>query len=669
MNARVARGNPTAAQPTPSPDTFLTMSERAPSDHPAGVPPPGAGPAGGESSRVAVHAEPRAGIHDRLLLEVSWEVCHQVGGIYQVLRSKIPAMMRRWDQAYVLLGPYIESRAVLEFEPTAPEGLLARAIAELRDEGLVVHHGRWLVAGHPRVLLVEHAGVRHALDAVKYRLWEHHGIESPGHDWLINDAVMFGEAVRRIVEKIAHLAQDGAHAGPRRVIAHFHEWLGSLALPMLRHDRVPVALVFTTHATVLGRCIAPGDERFYDLLPHLDPWTEAARFNARTAHAMERACAHAAHVFTTVSAITAEECTHLLDRTPDVVTPNGLNVGQYYLAHEMQFRHAEYKERIHDFVMGHFFPSYAFDLDRTLYFFTAGRFEPRNKGFDLCLEAMSRLNAELLAAGSDLTVVFFIITNRPCRSINPLVLEKRGVLNELRGVCRRITDELGHRLYRQAAAGERIHLDDQVDEYWALRYRRTQYALRWAGLPLIVTHILDDDRNDPVLNHLRYLNLINRQEDRVKVVYHPEFISAVSPLWGIEYDQFVRGCHLGIFPSLYEPWGYTPLECMALGVPAVTSDLAGFGRWASEHLLGHEELGLLLVHRRGRGFHASAAELTAKLLEFCRLRRRDRIALRNTVERTAWEFDWSRLIGAYHRAHDLALARFEADCAARLPSN
>jgi glycogen(starch) synthase len=211
----------------------------------------------------------------------------------------------------------------------------------------------------------------------------------------------------------------------------------------------------------------------------------------------------------------------------------------------MQIWHQEYKERINQFVMGHFFPSYSWDLNRTLFFFTSAGMKPRNKGFDICLEAMARLNAELRSADLGITVVFFIVTSKATRSINPLALEKRGVLNELRKVSEQITAGLGEKLFRSGASGEKIHLDDQIDDYWALRYKRTQFALKSTKLPLVVTHILEDDANDPVLNQIRQLNLINRAEDPVKIVYHPEFINPVSPLWGIEYEQFVRGCHLG----------------------------------------------------------------------------------------------------------------------------
>lgn len=562
-------------------------------------------------------------------------------------------MVDRWQDRYAVIGPYVPSKAALEFEPTEPGGVMQRVVQSLTGEGLIVHHGRWLVPGNPRALLVDHALPPDRLNQVKYELWKDHAIDSAGSDALLDGVISFGDGVRRLLERF----QQEFASNDRRVLAHFHEYMGAMALPMLRQRRVPIATAFTTHATLVGRYIASSDPDFYERLPKMNGDEQAARFNVRTQHAMEKAAIKHAHVFTAVSSVTGDEAAALLNRRPDVVTPNGLSIQQYYAAHEMQTKHAEFKDRINLFTMGHFFPSYSFDLSKTLYFFTSGRYEPRNKGFDLCLESLARLNAELKSANLGVTVVFFIITSRPARSINPAVLQARGVLNELRAVCDKITLDVGERLFRSASAGERLHMDDQVEDYWKLRYKRVQYALRTNRLPPIVTHILDDDASDPVLNQIRYLNLINRPEDPVKVVYHPEFINPVNPLWGVEYEQFVRGCHLGIFPSVYEPWGYTPLESMALGVPAITSDLAGFGRYTGEHILGHDELGLTVLRRRGRTFQDSASDLTAKLLDYCKLRRRDRIALRNTVERTSWEFDWGRLGVHYQRAHDVALER------------
>ena len=597
---------------------------------------------------------------DAFLFEVAWEVCNQVGGIYQVLRSKAPLMAERWREQYCLIGPYIEGKAQLEFEPTPAPGWLGRVIDTLQSEGLHVRFGRWLIPCKPRVMLVDFNLTLDQLNGAKYRLWQDHRIESPGNDPVVDRAIGFAEAVLQILQTVnAELTYGSVRAGqlPSRVVAQFHEWQGGLAIPLVRRAGLRVGTVFTTHATMLGRYIASNEPGFYDRLARIDHDEAATRYNIRTQHYMERACAHGAHVFTTVSQITAEECNSLLGRDPEVITPNGLSISRYNVGHDFQTFHADFKERIHAFTMGHFFPSYNFDLDRTLYVFTSGRFEPHNKGFDLCLETMARLNLELKAARSDLTIVFFIVTSRPTRSIHPLILEKRGVLNELRGVTDQMTEQVGDRLFRSAAAGAQAKLDDLVDEYWQLRFRRTQAAFRSLTLPPVITHILEDDATDPVLGHLRKLGLFNRADDPVKVVYHPEFIGPANPLWGIEYDQFVRGCHLGLFPSAYEPWGYTPLECMALGTPSISSDLAGFGRYVLDLYDNPDAHGIQVLTRRGRSFHDAASDLTLRLLAFTRMSRRDRVELRNEVERRSWDFDWSRLGSAYHKAHDLALER------------
>lgn len=600
-------------------------------------------------------------IRRAFLFEVAWEVCNQVGGIYQVLRSKAPLMSERWESRYCVVGPYVAAKAGLEFEAETPPAFFARVLARLESYGVRAHYGHWLIQGKPRAILLEHGNLHGSLGELKYNLYLHSGIECPPGETVVDEALLFAEAVERLFSAVcaeAALSRDNeTEEIPEELLAQFHEWQGGVAILGLRRAQLPVASVFTTHATQLGRYIASNEDGFYDRLPAIDHQQAAARYNVRAQHGLERACAHGAHVFTTVSQITAEECTFLLGRTPDLITPNGLNISRFNVGHDFQTFHADFKERIHAFTTGYFFPNYRFDLDRTLYIFTSGRFEPHNKGFDLCLETMARLNAELKAAQTDMTVVFFIVTAKPTRSINPLMLEKRGVLNELENVCDKILEQVGDGLVRNAAAGEPLHLDDLIGEYWQLRYRRTQAAFRMENLPPIVTHILKDDQTDPVLNQLRALDLLNRREDPVKVVYHPEFIGPANPLWGIEYEQFVRGCHLGLFPGAYEPWGYTPLECMALGTPAISSDLAGFGRYVIDTLPDHEQWGVSVLPRRGRSFHDAAADLTQRLLEYCRMTRRERVNLRNEVEKRSWEFDWSRLGHAYHTAHDLALSR------------
>ena len=231
------------------------------------------------------------------------------------------------------------------------------------------------------------------------------------------------------------------------------------------------------------------------------------------------------------------------------------------------------------------------------------------------------------------------------------------MLNEFRMASDAIKDQIGDRLFHAAAAGQVPDLNALVDDYWRLRLRRSIHAWKRQSLPGVVTHDLNDDANDSVLNQLRACQLFNHHHDPVKFVYHPDFIAATNPLFGMEYDQFVRGCHLGVFPSYYEPWGYTPLESIALGVPAITSDLSGFGSYLLQLMPEHEEQGIGVLHRRHEDFDRAANELADRMFRFCQLSRRERIALRNRVESFSEHFDWHNLGRRYHEAHQLALDR------------
>lgn len=598
-----------------------------------------------------------ADVSDTLLFELSWEVCNQVGGIYQVLRSKAEFMMGDYHDNYCVVGPYLADRAATDFEPAPPDGPFAEILATLERQGVRAHVGRWLVAGRPRAILVEIGLPREQLNRTKHDLWQHFEIESPPDDELIDNAVAFGFATAQLLSAACRVWCNQGRDG--RVLAHFHEWQGGVGIPLTFRMGLPLARVFTTHATMLGRYIASSNDDLYQRLPKLDVAKEVAHYGIKSQHSIERVCTTHADVLTTVSPITGEECTHILGRKPDVITPNGINLERYDVGHDFQTLHAQHREAIRRFVMGHFFPSYAFDLEHTLFFFTSGRFEPHNKGFDLCLEAMARLNEELKAQGTNRTVVFFIVTQQPVRSLNPHALRDRGVLEELLDVSNHIAQGLADQLFRRGAAGQSSSLDALADEYWMIRYRRTCYALKSNRLPFITTHVLMDEKHDEVLRRIHDLGLLNGKEDRVKVVYHPQFINSVNPLWRIEYEQFVRGCHLGIFPSSYEPWGYTPLECVCMGVPAITSDLSGFGRYLADVHPDHDRHGITVLGRRDQDFRSSAKELANRLLAFCRLNRRQRIALRNAVEAHSHSFDWNRLGVAYGRAHRLALERAE----------
>lgn len=587
-----------------------------------------------------------------LLLEIAWEVCQQLGGIYTVIRSKAPTMVERWGNQYCLIGPYNPASAAIEFEAAYPAEPLGAAVKAFQALGFTAHYGRWLVTGRPQVILLDTAGVRDRVAEIKYYMWEHHKISTPAQDAEVEGVLAFGFLVGELLRLLA----DQRPPLPP-LVAHFHEWMGASAIPEIRRLKLPVATVFTTHATLLGRYLAMGDKWFYDHLPYIDWHKDARRFNIESRVLLERAAAHGAHVFTTVSSVTAQECEHLLGRKVDAVLPNGLNIERFIARHESENLHKVYKEKIHKFVMGHFFPSYHFNLDRTLYCFTSGRYEYRNKGFDLTIEAMARLNHRLKITNQGISVVLFIITRRPFRTLNAEVLNSKVMLEELHNTCMSLKDQLGERLFKSVASGQMPDLNNLVDEYWRLRLRRNMQSWRTNRLPYVVTHDMLDNDHDEVLNQLRATNLINRAEDPVKVIYHPDFVTASNPLFGLEYDQFVRGCHLGLFPSYYEPWGYTPLECLARGIPAVASDLSGFGSYILDHAPDCVKNGLYVVHRRNVDYNQSAEELTEIMQVFAGMDLRERIAMRFHAQELAEQFDWKQLAEHYHQAHLTALSR------------
>ncbi len=590
-----------------------------------------------------------------LLVEIAWEVLNQVGGIYTVIRSKVPTIAPKWGNHYCLLGPYIAGNVAAEFEPMemSISDPYAKAVKRMQAAGYGVHHGVWLVSGRPRVILFDLNSIMHRLGEIKYMLWEHHNISTPAEDFLLNDVLAFGEMVKVFLTELAIV-----NKGHRKLIAHFHEWMSASGLPGLRKDKVDVKTIFTTHATLLGRYLAMNDPLFYDHLPFMDWESEARHFNIEPNVRLERAAAHGAHLFSTVSEVTARECRQLLGRNPDAILPNGINNQRFEALHEFQNLHLENKNKIHSFTMSHFFSSYTFDLDKTLYFFTSGRYEYLNKGYDVALEALARLNHRLQTERSDITVVMFFITKKPYYSINPEILQSRALLEEFRHTIDAIQRQVGDRLLFEAMSQKDTkmpELNKFIDDYWKLRFRRTLQSWKNDNLPPVITHNLHDDSNDEILNFIRSSNLVNNKYDRVKIVYHPDFINYTNPLFSMEYGQFIRGCHLGVFPSYYEPWGYTPLECIASGVPTVTSDLAGFGDYVQENVQDHNRRGIYLVKRNKKCFDEAAGQLANRMYNYARLSRRDRIDLRNRTESSSALFDWGNLIKHYEQAYVRAI--------------
>ena len=591
----------------------------------------------------------------KFLIEVAWETCNQVGGIYTVIRTKVPSMVEKWGNDYLLLGPYFAQTAAAEFEPlpVTDETPLERTILWMREQGLKVYYGNWLITGKPKIVLFDFASIYDQVNAIKGRIWDNHKISTLGVEELVNQTIALGEMIRLF---LGQLAQE--NKSKTNIVVHFHEWMAATCLPDLKKEKVKISTVFTTHATMLGRYLAGNVPNFYDVIDRFDWHKEAKHYGIEAQACFERAAAQKADVLTTVSDITAKECQYFLGRIPELILPNGLNIQRFAALHEHQNLHSKYKKSISDFVMGHFFQNQPFDLDQTLYLFTSGRFEYTNKGYDLTLDALKILNKKMKEAGSKKTVVMFFITKQPYHSIDPEVLHSRAVLDEIRENCSAIEKEVGEKLFQASASSKDLTLPDLnqfVDEYWRMRLRRTVQTWKTNSKPKVVTHLLKQE--DDIIRNLQRTGLMNNADDQVKIVYHPDFIVSTNPLFGLDYGQFVRGCHLGVFPSYYEPWGYTPLECMARGVPTMTSDLSGFGDYMMQIMRDYEQWGVSVVNRKTQNYEESAEQLANLLFKFVQQSQRDRITQRNRVESIADTFDWSNLRSYYDTAHELAVLK------------
>ncbi|PHH64950.1 hypothetical protein CDD81_3587 [Ophiocordyceps australis] len=595
-------------------------------------------------------------VKNHLLFEVATEVAHRVGGIYSVIKSKAPVTTAEYGDRYTLIGPLNHQSAAVEvevMEPTVPA--IAKTMQSMKDRGINIVYGRWLIEGAPRVILIDTKTAYGFLDEWKTDLWNIASIPSPPSDDETNETIVFGYLVAWF------LGEFVSHETKKAVIAHFHEWLAGVALPLAKCRRIDVTTIFTTHATLLGRYLCAGSVDFYNNLQNFDVDAEAGKRGIYHRYCIERAAAHSCDVFTTVSHITAFEAEHLLKRKPDGVLPNGLNVTKFSAVHEFQNLHQQAKEKIHDFVRGHFYGHYDFEPENTLYVFTAGRYEFRNKGVDMFIESLARLNHRLKSAGSKMTIVAFIIMPAQTTSLTVESLKGQAVIKSLRDTTHVIEQNIGRRLFERSLKWhEGEPMPDEKDLISAqdrVLMRRRLFAMKRHGLPPIVTHNMVNDHDDPILNQIRRVQLFNHPSDRVKVVFHPEFLNSANPVLPLDYDDFVRGCHLGVFASYYEPWGYTPAECTVMGVPSITTNLSGFGCYMEELIENSSDYGIYIVDRRSKGVDDSVNQLTTFMFDFCGKSQRQRINQRNRTERLSDLLDWKRMGLEYVKARQLALRR------------
>lgn len=585
------------------------------------------------------------------LFEVSWEVCNKVGGINTVLVSKAPYLVKQYKENYSLIGPYFPENAVAEFQEKIPPDRLHHIFEKLHEEGIVCHYGQWLINEKPFTILVDYTGYAQQNNDIKAKLWETYKIDSLGtyyHDF--DEPILWGHAVGRLLEEIVLSYKK------EEIVAQFHEWLSCGALLYLKMKGVRIGTVFTTHATMLGRTLAGNNVELYSLLTEIDPEAEARKWNITAKHQVERVSAHICDVFTTVSEITGIEAEHFLKKKPDVLLFNGIDLKNRPTFDELAVKHRLYREKIKNFLQYYFFPYHSFELDNTLIYFISGRYEFHNKGIDIFIEALGRLNQKLREERSKKNIVVFFWIPVDSVRIKPSISKARAYYYDIWDSINDDISAIKKRLITCLISQTPI-TDSRLfsTEFMNLTKKK---VLRFVmqGNPPLCTHDLRNEDSDAIISGFRNEGLLNRKEDKIKVILYPIYLNGADSLLDLTYDEAVIGSHLGVFPSYYEPWGYTPLETAALGVASVTTDFAGFGRYLNQDS-ARENSGIFIIDMFGKDSETKVSNLFDTLYKFTHLGTDERVKNKVEAQRLATLVDWEILIHNYLRAHQLAAER------------
>ncbi len=543
------------------------------------------------------------------IFESSWEVCNKVGGIYTVLSTRAKTLVERLGDGLVFIGPELgqgsSACATTVFRELASDHPLQAWRATAAERGLNFRVGRWLVPGEPLAVLVDFQPYFAEKDRIYGEMWADFAVDSLHAYGDYDEASMFSYAAAKVVESYYTLLLSTQN-NPR-VIYHANEWMCGLGALYIKKHLPAVATVFTTHATSIGRSICGNQKPLYAYLDAYNGDQMAAELNMQSKHSIEKRTAHNVDCFTTVSDITAVECEKLLDKRCDVVLPNGFEAdfvpkGAAFTSKRKAARKALL--RIANCLTG---KSFAED---TLIVSTSGRYEYRNKGIDLFLAMLNKLRRDERLTKD---VVAFI---------------------EVPGWMFAAREDLKARV----ASGETFTT-----------------ALPFPQL----THWLHEPHNDNIMNACAWLDLQNRVGDKVNVIFIPCYLDGQDGVLNMPYYDAIVANDLCVYPSYYEPWGYTPLEAVAFKVPCVTTDLAGFGLWANA-VLGHQATigeGVATVHRDDNNFEQVADEIKETIVTFANMSAEEVKAAREAASRLSKKAYWKNFIKYYDQAYDIALSK------------
>lgn len=542
------------------------------------------------------------------IFESSWEVCNKVGGIYTVLSTRAKTLQDAMKDHVIFIGPdcWKENECPYFREE---KSLFAEWQWEVREQGLAVKVGRWTVPGEPIAILVDFTPYFEKKNEIYGWLWEHYGVDSLHAYGDYDEASMFSYAAALVVESLYKFnVERGTFDHNTKVIYHANEWMCGLGALYINNKLPQIGTIFTTHATSIGRSIAGNQKPLYDYLFAYNGDQMAGELNMQSKHSIEKQTAWHVDCFTTVSDITAKECVELLDKPVDVVLPNGFD--DSFVPKGAQFTKKRKAARKRLLEVANALLGEQLD-DDTLIVSTSGRYEFRNKGIDVFVEAMNRL-----------------LRDRDLKKKVLAFIEVPGWVGEPR-------KDLQERLNSQLST-----FDSPLE------------------VPQ-VTHWLHNMSHDNVLSMMKYYDMHNRKDENVKVIFLPCYLDGKDGILNMHYYDVVLGNDLCIYPSYYEPWGYTPLEAIAFKVPCITTDLAGFGLWANKEFGHYGELkdGVKVIHRTDYNYSEVADAIKDAVADFSAMSQKEVDECRKKADVLSKKALWSKFIEYYYEAYDIALRK------------
>lgn len=535
------------------------------------------------------------------IFESSWEVCNKVGGIYTVLSTRAKTLQNVFPDRIFFIGPDVwlgkENPLFTEDEKM----LLAWHKHATEKDGLKIRIGRWNIPGHPIAILVDFTPFYEQKNDIYTQAWIDYQVDSLHAYGDYDEASMFSYAAGKVVESYYRYNLQASD----KVIYQAHEWMTGLGALYIQKHVPEIATIFTTHATSIGRSIAGNNKPFYDYLFAYNGDQMAQELNMESKHSIEKQTAHHVDCFTTVSEITNHECSELLDKSADVVLMNGFEddfVPKGTLFAKKRKHARETLLNMANKLMGIHL------TDDTMIIGTSGRYEFKNKGINVYLEALNRLTRDKNLKKEVLAFIYV-----------------PGWVGEAREDLR-----------------ERLDSDKDYDTPLECPF---------------ITHWLHNMSHDQVLDMLKYLNMSNGADTKVKVVFVPCYLDGKDGILNELYYDLLIGMDLSVYPSYYEPWGYTPLESIAFKVPTITTDLAGFGLWVNSLKGGSSTLkdGVKVIHRTDYNYSEVADVIKDTISEFSTLTDTEINKIRKNAANIAEKALWKHFIQYYYEAYDVAL--------------